>query len=79
ISHPDYHESHYIIEGGGLLVTGGRLLERAGQITTIEGGTSRRVKKGDLVVIPKNTPHWYSEIDGNLLYLENRFKAPTGQ
>src|SRR5262245_19753010 len=46
ISHVDYHESHYIMEGGGMLVTGGTLVQRAG-MTVIEGGQSQAVRKGD--------------------------------
>jgi quercetin dioxygenase-like cupin family protein len=28
----------------------------------VEGGVSRKIGPGDVVVIPPNTPHWFSEI-----------------
>jgi quercetin dioxygenase-like cupin family protein len=37
--------------------------------TAIQGGTSRQIKEGDVVVIPAGTPHWFSKIDGSLAYL----------
>jgi quercetin dioxygenase-like cupin family protein len=30
--------------------------------TAIEGGVSRKLSPGDVVIIPPNTPHWLSEI-----------------
>ena len=33
--------------------------------------------KGDAVLIPENTPHWYSEVDGEIAYLEVRFSVPA--
>jgi quercetin dioxygenase-like cupin family protein len=31
------------------------------------------VAKGDVVVIPAGTPHWYKDVDGSVTYLEVRF------
>jgi len=39
------------------------------QSSRIEGGSSRRVSRGDVVIIPGRTPHWFSEQDGDLRYL----------
>ena len=76
ISHPDGHEFHYILEGSGTIVTGGKIVPGAGGANaTIEGGETRHVQKGDFILIPKDTPHWYSEVGGSLTYLEGRFKA----
>jgi quercetin dioxygenase-like cupin family protein len=36
---------------------------------------TRKVTKGDAILIPENTPHWYSEIDGAIAYLEVRFSV----
>src|SRR5262249_46849887 len=78
VAHNDAHELHYIIDGSGTLVTGGTIVRGSGgaNAATIEGGEKRHVQKGDVIVIPKNTPHWYSEVDGTLSYLEGRFKLP---
>ena len=35
----------------------------------IEGGTSRRIAKGDVVIIPGGTPHWWSDLESDLAYL----------
>ena len=74
ISHPEGTEIHYIIEGSGTMVTGGTF-NRTGKTVTIDGGVSRHVAKGDSVVIPAGTPHWYKEVDGSITYLEVRFNV----
>ena len=68
-------EMFYVIEGSGTIVTGGSLNEerrtnpenRSG--TGIQGGSSRRVAKGDFVMVPENTAHWFSAIDGTLVLM----------
>ena len=70
-------EIYYILEGNATLVTGGTLPDpkplRAGSTTMqsprIDGGMSRRVSKGDVIVIPGRTPHWFSSQDADLQYL----------
>ncbi len=74
ISHPEGSEIHYIIEGSGTMVTGGTF-NRTGKTVTIDGGVSRHVAKGDTIVIPAGTPHWYKEVDGSITYLEVRFNV----
>ena len=79
-SHDKVTEVYYMLEGAGTLVTGGKLVnpkrrESANEIvaqvngpgvsgTSIEGGVIRRIKAGDMVIIPAGTPHWWSEIEG---------------
>jgi mannose-6-phosphate isomerase-like protein (cupin superfamily) len=82
ITHGTGTELHYIVEGGGTLVTGGAIVRPAagapgGTLARIDGGVTRKVAKGDVVLIPENTPHWYSEVDGAIAYLEVRFNVPT--
>ena len=70
-------EIYYILEGSGTLVTGGRMPGAKPmapgsvnlQSPRVEGGVSRRVSKGDVVIIPGRTPHWWSSQDGDLSYL----------
>jgi mannose-6-phosphate isomerase-like protein (cupin superfamily) len=70
-------EVHYIIEGAGTIVTGGTIVRPPGggrgAGSSIEGGVVQHVVKGDVVVIPANTPHWYKEVEGTITYLEVRF------
>jgi len=74
-------EIYYLLEGGGTLVTGGTLREPTARqksnnssmlnVTSagIEGGVSRHVSKGDIVIIPAGVPHWWSSLDTDLTYL----------
>ncbi|MGE5841055.1 MAG: heme-binding protein, partial [Deltaproteobacteria bacterium] len=58
----------YVLEGSATLVTGGMAVEpktsAPGEIRgkEIRGGESRRLVKGDVVIIPKGIPHWFKEI-----------------
>lgn len=70
-------EIYYMLDGAGTLVTGGRLVDERRESPTattvrgsrIEGGVSRRVTKGDVVIIPGRVPHWWSHLDGDISYL----------
>ena len=70
-------EIYYILDGNATLVTGGTLPNpkqlRPGsttyQSTRIEGGVSQKVSRGDVIIIPGRTPHWFSSQDGDLRYL----------
>ena len=69
-------EVHYIIDGTATVVTGGTLNRPAtqGAASSIENGVTQHVAKGDVIVIPAGTPHWYKEIgSGGVTYLEMRF------
>jgi mannose-6-phosphate isomerase-like protein (cupin superfamily) len=82
IAHPDGTEVHHIVDGSATLVTGGTIVRptaaggRGSSGATIEGGVSRHVAKGDVVLIPAGTPHWYKDLDGAVTYLEVRFDLP---
>ena len=69
-------EIYYMVEGVATLVTGGTLKEPGPPIAGtsarspgIDGGVSRRVTKGDVVIIPGHTPHWWSELETDIEYL----------
>lgn len=72
-------EVYQMLEGAGTLVTGGQLVDQDKGTTggvgktfrgsRIDGGVTRRVTKGDIVIIPAGTPHWWSELDGDITYL----------
>ena len=79
IAHPDGTEVHHIIEGTATFVSGGTMVRAAGAAAgsaTIAGGESRRVAKGDVILVPAGTPHWYKDLDGSITYLEVRFDLP---
>jgi mannose-6-phosphate isomerase-like protein (cupin superfamily) len=64
----------YVIEGQATFVTGGTLT--GGEHTapdevrggTLAGGETRRLGKGDVIVIPKGIPHWFKEVPGSIEY-----------
>jgi mannose-6-phosphate isomerase-like protein (cupin superfamily) len=68
-------EMFYVVDGSGTLVTGGKLREEkrtnaenlAG--TGIDGGMSRKLTKGDWVMVPEKTAHWFTQIDGTLVLM----------
>ena len=83
-SHDKVSEVYQVLGGSGMLVTGGTIVnpqrrtssqEEVTQINgpgvsgdSINGGVSRLITKGDMVIIPAGTPHWFSEIKETLTY-----------
>ena len=71
--HETEAELFYVIDGSATLTTGGKLVneKRADAAnlngTAIEGGTPRKIAKGDWILVPQNTPHWFSPINGVLV------------
>ena len=75
--HTKYAEFFYVIDGSATLMTGGKLVneKHTGDNfsgTAIEGGSSRPVAKGDFVIVPPNTPHWFSAINGTITLMSFR-------
>jgi glc operon protein GlcG len=64
----------YIMEGSATFITGGTVVDAKttapGQIrgSGITGGTTHMLTKGDVIVIPKGTPHWFKEVPGVVVY-----------
>jgi mannose-6-phosphate isomerase-like protein (cupin superfamily) len=83
IVHPLSTEIYYIIEGTASLVTGGVLTPPFSasadpdvvRSKTIQNGLTRKVAKGDVIVVPPGTPHWFDAIDGTITYLESRVRV----
>jgi quercetin dioxygenase-like cupin family protein len=65
----------YMLSGTATMVTGGTIVEAHNQSPTeirgakITGGTTREVRKGELIIIPKGTPHWTTGTDGTVQLL----------
>ena len=63
-----------MLSGSATLVTGGTMVgghetaPNEWRGTEIQGGDSRKIVKGDVVVIPAGTPHWFKAIDGPVTY-----------
>jgi mannose-6-phosphate isomerase-like protein (cupin superfamily) len=64
----------YVLEGGATFVTGGSCPDAKptadGELrgSAIEGGETRQLAKGDVIIVPHGTPHWFKAVDGPVLY-----------
>jgi len=78
--HETEAEMFYVIDGSATLVTGGKLVNEKRTTpenltgTAIEGGSARPVAKGDFIIVPEKTPHWFSTINGTIVLMS--FHAP---
>src|ERR1043166_5369353 len=64
----------YVLEGKATIVTGGTAVD-AKEIapneirgSRIDGGVTRQLTKGEVIIVPNNTPHWFKEVNGEFLY-----------
>jgi mannose-6-phosphate isomerase-like protein (cupin superfamily) len=83
--HDKVSEIYHVTDGAGTLVTGGTMVNAKPRpadalsvrledgpvscCTAIQGGVTRRIKAGDVVVIPAGVPHWFSAIEGSITYV----------
>jgi glc operon protein GlcG len=64
----------YVLDGTATFVTGGKSVDpkmvavNEFRGSMIDGGDARELKKGDVVIVPKGTPHWFKQVDGAFLY-----------
>jgi hypothetical protein len=85
-----YHDTNmteilYMLEGSATLITGGTIPDArpparpGGNFTgtKIEGGTSRHVVPGDVIITPGRTPHLWANIESDMSYLVFR-PDPSG-
>ena len=88
LAHDKTAETYIVIEGGGTVITGGKILKGkqsaadAEVTTTLNGPTcsgqvtgdfiSTNVKVGDIVVVPAGVPHGWSNIPNDVTYLSVR-------
>jgi len=72
--HGKYADVIYVVEGTATLVTGGEII--GGKTTapdeirgeSIKGGESRKLAKGDVVIIPNGIPHQFLGVTAPFLY-----------
>ena len=91
ISHAQVTEVYHILQGSGMLVTGGAIVDATpvaadsetakvlvGPSTTgpsIRNGQTRRISPGDTIVIPPGVAHWFTSVDDDMNYLVVRVDA----
>jgi mannose-6-phosphate isomerase-like protein (cupin superfamily) len=82
--HEKEAELFYVLDGSATLVTGGKLANEkrtnAENLsgTGIEDGKSQAVAKGDVVIVPENTPHWFSAINGTVVLMSLHVPRSAG-
>jgi mannose-6-phosphate isomerase-like protein (cupin superfamily) len=65
----------YVVQGKATIVTGGTPVEPHNTSPTEiraksgQGGDARQLAKGDVIIIPKGTPHWFKQVSGTFDYL----------
>jgi quercetin dioxygenase-like cupin family protein len=85
IAHSKITEIYYVLAGAGTFVTGGTMTNTSeaaadGAVvkvlvgpstngTGIQGGQSRRIGPGDVIIVPPGVAHWFSAIEQDLDYL----------
>jgi mannose-6-phosphate isomerase-like protein (cupin superfamily) len=64
----------YVMEGRATFVTGGRVVEGKAVApdeirgASIADGETRRLARGDVIIVPKGTPHQFAETTNPFLY-----------
>jgi oxalate decarboxylase/phosphoglucose isomerase-like protein (cupin superfamily) len=87
--HFNVTEVYHVTDGAATLVTGGTMVDPvtrppaargikledgpSASGTSIKGGVSQRIKAGDVVIIPANVAHYFSNIEGSLSYVVVRY------
>jgi quercetin dioxygenase-like cupin family protein len=64
----------HVIDGEATFVTGGAMV--GGKVTSpgqsmgtdIKGGQTHHLTKGDVIVVPAGTPHWFKEVPQSVSY-----------
>ena len=91
--HTEVTEVYTVLEGSATLVTGGRLIDPRPREDTalrrmvsgpgwtgngMEGGVTRSVAEGDIIIVPAGTPHYFSEIPESITYTIVRIDPGQG-
>ena len=64
----------YVVDGSATFVTGGTMV--GGKVTKpgqwsgsdIQAGETHHLVKGDMIVVPAGTPHWFKEVPQSINY-----------
>jgi len=64
----------YVLDGTATFVTGGTVVDpktvAQGEIrgASIQGGETRKLVKGDVMIVPAGTPHWFQQVTAPFTY-----------
>ena len=82
-AHATDDEIMYVVDGEATLVVGGTMIGgKEGKNgnssgTGVEGGETHHLTKGDVLVVPKGTPHWFKEVPSSINYYVVKVHAPA--
>ena len=74
----------HVLTGTATLVTGGTMVggknvepeEIRG--TSIDGGDTRELRPGDVIIVPSGTPHWFKTVPAPMTYYVVKVRAAGG-
>lgn len=72
----------YVLEGAATIVTGGQAVDTKATAPgefrgpSISDGVTRRLAKGDVIVIPNGTAHQFTEVSAPFLYYTVKVTSP---
>ena len=64
----------YVLKGSALLITGGTpvgtktIAPHELRAPTVNGGETRKLVPGDVIIIPNGVPHWFKEVEAPFDY-----------
>jgi mannose-6-phosphate isomerase-like protein (cupin superfamily) len=73
--HEKEAELIFVVDGACTFVTGGKLANEKRTNPTnlsgtgVDGGSPRRIAKGDYIFVPENTPHAFTKTEGSLVIM----------
>ena len=91
--HSEVTEVYSVLDGSGTLVTGGRLIDPRPRENTarrrrvsgpgwtgngMDGGETRQIGEGNVIIIPAGTPHYFSDIPESITYTVVRIDPSQG-
>jgi mannose-6-phosphate isomerase-like protein (cupin superfamily) len=71
----------HVLTGSVTFVTGGTVVGDQNTApeevrgTAIEGGETRTLKAGDVIIVPNGTPHWFKEVPAPMTYIVVKVRA----
>ena len=80
--HDQDTDTFYVLEGeaavvvGGTMVGGARTAPNQQRGTSITGGTTYQLRKGDVIVIPAGVPHWFKDVPALVVYYTVKVTKP---
>jgi mannose-6-phosphate isomerase-like protein (cupin superfamily) len=83
--HETEAEMVYVLDGTGTLTTSGKLVgeKRTNaknlSATAIDGGSVQNIAKGDVTIIPENTPHQFKPTGGPLVLMTFHVPRPASE